>query len=187
MYADRKLSERSWSLLIGKLEELDYFCGTMLNDFVDEDSTQHISWRSIEAFVQSGSDSALLQCNDSFGFSFFVMWLYLSVDCYIVKIKIIYCQNLRFFSHRILIQAYFQNNCYRTVLHISDSPAYELFTKYRWKPQSHKRQLSLKYQTSNLEAFHAVFGTTKDVSFSLRVDVYWWARSRLINNFVSTK
>ena len=33
-----------------------------------------------------------------------------------------------FQSYRILIQAYFQNNCYCTVLHISDSPAYELFT-----------------------------------------------------------
>ena len=33
-----------------------------------------------------------------------------------------------FQSYRILIQANFQNNCYCTVLHISDSPAYELFT-----------------------------------------------------------
>ena len=41
MYADRKLSDRSRSLLIGKLEEIDYVCGTMLYDFVD-DSNQHI-------------------------------------------------------------------------------------------------------------------------------------------------
>ena len=33
-----------------------------------------------------------------------------------------------FQPYNIFIQAYFQNNCYRTVLHISDSPAYELFT-----------------------------------------------------------
>ena len=33
-----------------------------------------------------------------------------------------------FQSYRIFIQVYFQNNCYCTVLHISDSPAYELFT-----------------------------------------------------------
>ena len=100
MYADRKLSERSWSLLIGKLEELDYFCRTMLNDFVDDNSTEHIflkvywSHCSVRIWYRCFAKVMIVLV-----LTFFVLWLYLSVDCYIMKIKTIYCHNSRFFRH----------------------------------------------------------------------------------------
>ena len=101
-------------------------------------------------------------------------------NCYIKRIKIIYCKTCSFQSYKMFIQAYFQNDCSCTVLHISDSPAYELLTNIVENRNRLKdvRQLSPKYQTSNLEAFHSVLNNFAPKMFHFHFESMYtrWAR-----------
>ena len=112
-------------------------------------------------------------------------------NCYRKRIKIIYCKTCNFQSYKMFIQAYFQNDCSCTVLHISDSPAKWASHKCCWKSQSAKRCETAEPKVPDIkpgsipQCFEQL--CTKDVSFSLWVDVYQVGKSHKgINNFVST-